>query len=261
MRESFQFALDQPERTVQIQFRHQNKNGEWRYLELVGQNHLQDPEIGGFVADCRDVTDRWRAEEELRNSEEQYRLLFHGNPDPMWVFDLETLAFLEVNEAAIQHYGYSRQEFLTKTLDDIRHTEKDSPPKNPSLDAAGRSVIWRHRRKDGSLIDVEVVWRPIVFGERLAALAMGTDATERLRTEHRNAVFSKLGHRLSSASNNTGAAAIICEAADALFKWDDFSLDLYFAESDEVYSLLTITTVEGSGWKFPRRRSPRPPTR
>jgi PAS domain-containing protein len=45
------------------------------------------------VVNCRDVTDRWRAEEELRDSEKQYRLLFHNNPNPMWVFDLETLAF------------------------------------------------------------------------------------------------------------------------------------------------------------------------
>ena len=184
--------LDHPDRTEQIQFRHQNKDGEWRHLELVGQNRLHDPEIGGIVANCRDVTDRWRAEEELRNSEKQYRLLFQGNPNPMWVFDLETLAFLEVNEAAIQHYGYSREEFLAMTLMDIRPPEKDGPPKTPSPDTADRGIIWRHRRKDGSLIDVEVVWRPIVFRDRFAALTMATDVTERLRAEHRNTVFSKL---------------------------------------------------------------------
>jgi PAS domain S-box-containing protein len=255
--EAFQLALDHPERTVKMQFRHQNKGGAWQYLELVGQNRLQDPEIGGIVVNCRDVTDRWRAEEELRNSEEQYRLLFHGNPNPMWVFDLETQAFLEVNEAAIQHYGYSREEFLTKTLMSIRLTEKDGPPKTLSPEMADRSIIWRHRRKDGSLIDVEVVWSPIVFGERFAALTMATDVTERLRTEHRNAVFSKLGHRLSSATTNSEAAIIICEAADALFKWNDFALDLYFAESDEVFSLLTITTVEGQRVEIPSSPQPR----
>jgi PAS domain S-box-containing protein len=257
-REAFQFALAHPERTVQIQFRHQNKNGEWRHLELVGQNRLQDPEINGLVADCRDVTDRWCAEEELRNSERQYRLLFHGNPNPMWVFDLETQAFLEVNEAAIQHYGYSREEFLTRTLADIRPAEKSGSPKTISLDAPDRKVIWRHRRKDGSLIDVEVVWSPLVFGERFAALAMASDVTERLRTEHRNSVFSKLGHRLSSASTNSEAATIICEAADALFQWDDFTLDLYFAEYDEVFSLLSVTTVEGRRVEIPS--SPQPKT-
>ena len=258
VREALQFALDHPERTVKIQFRHQNKNGEWRHLELVGQNHLADPEIGGLVADCRDVTDRWRAEEELRNSEKQYRLLFHGNPNPMWVFDLETQAFLEVNEAAIQHYGYSREEFLTKTLADIRPSEKNGRPRNAALDTAVRNIIWRHRRKDGSLIDVEVIWSPMVFGERLAALTMASDVSERLRIEHRNSVFSKLGHRLSSASTSSEAATIICEAADALFQWDDFALDLYFAERDEVFSLLTVTTVEGRRVEIPA--SPQPKT-
>ena len=141
VKEALQFALDQPEQTVKIQYRHQNKNGEWRHLELVGQNRLQDPEIGGLVANCRDVTDRWRAEEELRNSEKQYRLLFHGNPNPMWVFDLETQAFLEVNEAAIKHYGYSREEFLTKTLADIRPPGKGRPA---AAHSAGHRRSQRH---------------------------------------------------------------------------------------------------------------------
>ncbi|MFZ0825968.1 MAG: PAS domain S-box protein [Verrucomicrobiia bacterium] len=258
VKEVLQIALDQPDRTVKIQFRNQHKNGDWRHLELIGQNSLQDPEISGIVANCRDVTDRWRAEEELRNSEKQYRLLFHGNPNPMWVFDLETQAFLEVNEAAIKHYGYSREEFLTKTLGDIRPPEKGGPP-NPILsETSGRNLIWRQWRKDGSLIDVEMFWSPIVFGERFAALAMATDVTKRLRTEHRNGVFSKLGHRLSSATTSSEAAKIICEAADALFKWDDFALDLYFAERDEVYSLLTITTVGGQRVEIPS--SPQPKT-
>ena len=258
VKEALQFALDQPGRTVKIQYRHQNKNGEWQHLELVGQNRLQDPEIGGLVANCRDVTDRWRVEEELRNGEKQYRLLFHGNPNPMWVFDLETQAFLEVNQAAIKHYGYSREEFLTKTLADICPPEKGGQPKPISPDPAGRNFISRHRRKDGSLIDVEIFWSPIAFGERFGALAMATDVTERLRTEHRNAVFTKLGHRLSSATTNSEAATIICEAADALFKWDDFVLDLYFAERDEVFSLLTITTVGGQRVEIPS--SPQPKT-
>jgi len=255
---AIQQAINQPDQTVKIQFRHRNKMGEWRQLELVGQNRLQDPEIGGLVASCRDVTDRWRVEEELRNSEKQYRLLFQGNPNPMWVFDLETQAFLEVNEAAIKHYGYSREEFLAHTLADIRPLEKGGPPPPISPDTAGRNLIWRHRRKDGSLIDVEIFWSPIAFGERFAALAMATDVTERLRTEHRNAVFSKLGHRLSSATTSSEAATIICEAADALFKWDDFALDLYFAERDEVFSLLAITTVGGQRVEIPS--SPQPKT-
>ena len=257
-REALQFGIDHPERPVKVQLRCQRKDGEWRYLEIVGQNRLDDPKMTGIVINSRDVTDRWRAEEDVRSSEKQYRLLFQDNPNPMWVFDLETLAFLEVNEAAIKHYGYSREEFLAMTVADIRPPEKDDASPNIALDTADRSHVWRHRCKDGSLIDVEVIWSPIVFRGRFAALALATDVTERRHVEHRNAVFSKLGHRLSSATTASEAARVICEAADALFKWDDFALDLYAAEHDEVFSLLNITTVENRRVEIPS--SPQPKT-
>ena len=257
-REAFQLALDHPERAVKVQLRYKSRDGEWRRLELVGKNRLDDPEINGIAANCRDVTDRWRAEEELRDSERQYRLLFHSNPNPVWVFDLETQAFLEVNESAIRHYGYSRKEFLAMTISDIRATEKDRLHKAAAPEAASQGLVWRHRRKNGSEIDVEVIWTPMVFHDRFAALTMAVDVTERRRMEHRNTVFSKLSHRLSSATTAAEAARIICEAADALFEWTDFALDLYDAGRDEVSSLLNITTVEGRRVEIPP--SPQPKT-
>ena len=155
--EAFQLALAEPGRTIKIQLRYKNRAGEWRRLELVGSNRLADPEINGIAVNCRDVTDRWRAEEELRDSERQYRLLFESNPNPVWVFDLETQKFLEVNEAAIQHYGYSHAEFLAMTISDLRPPEKDRRQTMAVPDAASQGLVWRHRRKDGSLIDVEVI--------------------------------------------------------------------------------------------------------
>ncbi|MGD0744179.1 MAG: PAS domain S-box protein, partial [Verrucomicrobiota bacterium] len=256
--EAFQLALDDPERTIKVQFRYRKRDGEWRQLETVGRNRLQDPEMAGIVINARDVTDRWRAEEDVRSSEQQYRLLFQGNPNPMWVFDLETLAFLEVNEAATMHYGYSREEFLAMSVADIQSPQEDDTPKGVALNAADHSHVCCHRRKDGSRIEVELIWSPIAFRSRFAALAMAADVTERRRVEHRNAVFSKLSHRLSSATTASEAAVIICEAADALFKWDDFALDLYSAEHDEVFSLLNITTVENRRVEIPS--SPQPKT-
>ncbi|HEX5397969.1 MAG TPA: PAS domain S-box protein, partial [Verrucomicrobiae bacterium] len=250
-REAFQLALDHPERTIKIQLRYKNRAGEWRRLELVGNNQLADPEIAGIVANYRDVTDRWRAEEDLRDSERHYRLLFHSNPNPMWVFDLETQTFLEVNEAAIRHYGYARREFLAMTISELRAPEEDPVHKTAIPDTAGQGRVWRHRRSDGSLIDVEVIWTPMVFHGRFAALTMAVDVTERLRMEHRNTVFSKLSHRLSSATTGVEAAMIICEAAEALFHWTDFTLNLYDAGRDEVSSLLNIATIEGRRIEVP----------
>ncbi|HJQ23668.1 MAG TPA: PAS domain S-box protein [Blastocatellia bacterium] len=135
---------------------------------------------------ARDITERKRAEEALKESEERYRLLFESNPQPMWVFDLETFAFLAINEAAVNHYGYSRDEFLAMTVKDIR-----PPEEVPGLmeylakPAAGldRAGAWRHRKKDGRVIDVEITAHRLTFAGRPAELVLVNDVTERLTAE------------------------------------------------------------------------------
>jgi PAS domain S-box-containing protein len=142
--------------------------------------------ISGVVLVFRDVTLRRRAQRQLEESESRYRLLFEANPQPMWVFARETLAFLAVNHAAIAHYGYSREEFLSMTLRDIRPPE-DVPAllehTSHSLSVPHTDGPWRHRRKDGSILIVEIAAHPIQFGDRPASLVMPTDITERTRLE------------------------------------------------------------------------------
>ena len=188
-RKAFQRALDHPDSVVTHEFRCRRKNGSWCHLEVVGQNRLDDPEIAGVVLNTRDISDRKRAEAELRESEKQYRLIFDGSPTPMWVTDVETLDFLEVNEAAIQHYGYSREEFLGMNSLAIRasgDTERyrkyvDEVIKTDLGAGTGRAGLWRHRKKGGEMIDVEVTWSKITFGSRPALLIMAHDVTERKR--------------------------------------------------------------------------------
>jgi two-component system cell cycle sensor histidine kinase/response regulator CckA len=134
----------------------------------------------------RDITERQKAEEALRESEERYRLLFENNPQPMWVFDDETLAFLAVNDAACQHYGYTREEFLAMTIGDI-HPPEDLPLVRGSLEGDEskfrRAGVWRHRRKNGTLMEVEIASHAMQFVGRSAHLALATDVTERKRAE------------------------------------------------------------------------------
>src|SRR5665213_1756129 len=126
------------------------------------------------IDEAGERTLRHEAQEEVRRSEKQYRILFQGNPHPMWVFDLETMKFLEVNESAVQHYGYSRDEFLKMSLGDLRINDPDLAAVNAG-NASG--LIWRHRRKDGEPMDMEVIWTPLAFHGKLAALTMATDVT------------------------------------------------------------------------------------
>jgi PAS domain S-box-containing protein len=119
-------------------------------------------------------------------SASDYQLLFDASPRPMWVYDVETLAFLAVNEAAIAAYGYSRDEFLAMTIADIRPAE-DVPALLAAVARSGErptlSTGWRHRKKDGSVIAVEISSCPLVFGGRRAELVLPNDVSERLRLE------------------------------------------------------------------------------
>jgi signal transduction histidine kinase len=98
------------------------------------------------------------------------RRLFEENSEPMWVVDLSNV--VEVNRAAVLHYGYSRDEFLAMTIADLEESATEGPP-----------VVWKHRRKDGTLIDVEVTSFAVTFGGRPALLTSALDVTSRWTTE------------------------------------------------------------------------------
>jgi PAS domain S-box-containing protein len=129
---------------------------------------------------------RERAETELRRSEESFRLLFASNPQPMWVYKQPTLEFLEVNAAATASYGYTRAEFLTMRLTDIR-TPAESVRLLDALGRGDQQTLTHgasvHRFKDGQLIDVEVAAHPLSFGGVEAALGVVFDVTARKRAE------------------------------------------------------------------------------
>jgi PAS domain S-box-containing protein len=129
------------------------------------------------------------AESELRKSEEQYRMLFQANPLPMWVFDTETLRFLAVNDAALHHYGYTLSEFLSMTIKDIRPPEElrrflhDIQLNQKQGFHDSYAEPWKHRKKDGAVIDVEISSHPIQFRAVAAQLVMVNDVTERKKLE------------------------------------------------------------------------------
>lgn len=144
-------------------------------------------EIGGIIVYTEVITERKKMEISLRESEEKYKFLFYNNPQPSWIYDLESLSFLEVNNVAIIHYGYTREEFLQMTLKDIRPSE-DIPQlineiygKIRPEDSNGRH--WRHLKKNGEIIYVEIYSHAIDYLGKPARHVLINDITDRLETE------------------------------------------------------------------------------
>jgi PAS domain S-box-containing protein len=167
---------------VYYQFRARNAEGQERWLEIATstiKDRLGD--AMGFRAVARDITDRKEIELALRESQERYRLLFDSTPQPILVYDEESHAILAVNEAAINSYGYSRDEFLTLTFDDLRSNGNLSPEtiSSGSLDEPLVSKPLRQRRKDKSTIYVELISLKLIFNNRNARLVIANDVTER----------------------------------------------------------------------------------
>jgi PAS domain S-box-containing protein len=120
----------------------------------------------------------------LKQSEEKYRNLFHLSPQPMWVFDNETFKFLSVNEAAIQHYGYSKEEFLAMTIKDIRAASDakmvDEIVSTTKKNQAFYKGTFSHYKKNGDLIYVDIQSNTINFNGKMARLVLATDISERI---------------------------------------------------------------------------------
>ena len=166
-----------------------SKNGKEYQISDSGSPIVDDGgKISGVVLVFRDVTEEYQLHQALRESETGFRLMFENNPQPMWIYDLETLAFLKVNQAALSHYGYSEAEFYKMTIKDIR-PEADLDRLNENLQQEGqimeRSGQWRHLKKDGSLIDVEISSHSVVYNKRPARHVLILDVTDRVGMERR----------------------------------------------------------------------------
>lgn len=165
----------------------------------------------------------------LENSEQRYRTLFFAHPQPMWVYDLKSLKFLAVNQAAIQHYGYSQAEFILMKITEILAPE-EIPRLLESLSKIEMGLnqieLWRHHKKDGTLIAVEVTRNTLDWKGKLAEVILAQDVTERLQTkaqlEHyafndlltglanRSLLLERLQFAISYPSKRSNTFAVLC---------------------------------------------------
>jgi PAS domain S-box-containing protein len=149
--------------------------------------------IASFLGVTRDVTQRKEADRKLQESEQRYRKLFELNPVPTWIYDTNTLKFLDVNNAAIRHYGYSAEEFKKMTIEEIRPgTEKqrlresiERQRKRIHGESASSTRLWKHLKKDGTEVDVEVQATSLDVNDPLSRLVTINDVTEKLKTQNK----------------------------------------------------------------------------
>ena len=176
------FKKGQPVRAELINYK---KDGEefWLELDIVP---IADS-TGGFthwVSVQRDITQRKLAEQALIESEQRYLSLFESAPVPLWVYDLTTWKFLAVNKAATQNYGYSVEEFMSMTLFDISpESEREGLRKRLTGQDTTGSEFWTHRIKDGSLLMVRLMSKPMQYASLQARLVVALDVTAQRKAE------------------------------------------------------------------------------
>lgn len=208
------------------------KTGETRWIRDFA-NPIWDAaqqRVGGLYGAVQDVTEHKLAQEKLKKSEERYRYLFENHPYPMWIYDRKTLAFLDVNEAAILKYGYTRQEFLNMTIVDIRPSEDVdhlmnnlAQPRQP----LEHSDSWKHRLKDGTIIHVEITSHTLDIDGHESALVIAQDVSERVQAEEHIAYQAKL-------LDNINDAIIASDEQFRLTAWNAAAESMYGWKAEEV---------------------------
>jgi PAS domain S-box-containing protein len=206
-------------------------NGTVNYFESYFKPAKNEKkEIIGAIVSTRNTTEKKLAEieqlkikEDLRFSEQQYRTLFESNPLPCWIYDIETQIFLEVNEAAIKHYGYTREEFLQLTIFDIQAEENIEKLKNRIYNNRTQKTYslnnWQHKIKDGRIIFVDLRINTISYQGREANLVVSHDVTPKVVTE--------IELRKSNERFRLAAKA----SSEALWEWDVITKEAYISST------------------------------
>lgn len=238
-------GLDETD-TVQ-EFRHQfvakRASGEERWLDLTLspiRNRLD--ETTGFRGIARDITERKQAELALRDSEERYRLLFESTPQPMFVYDTESLRFLTVNEAAIRAYGYTRDEFLSLTIGDISVADENN-----------LSGPCRHRTKGKKTIYVEMNSHPVTFDGKLGELVIINNVTERRlldeRQQHLLASLQQLAIEWRQTFDAIDFPVLIVDLEGTIRRSNAAAEQVAGAHAEQLVGLSVASLGEGQPWR------------
>jgi PAS domain S-box-containing protein len=179
------------------EYRLKKSNGQYAYVHdrgyiIYSAEHRPIRMIGAI----QDITVRKRSEETILASEEKYRQIFYKNPYPTWIFELDTLRIVEVNDAAVEKYGYGKSEFYRLTMRELHPSGEGElfvesiRSQEPEVNVERK--LWHHRNRSGDIITVEITPHRIDYFGKPCMQVIINDVTERLRLEKELA----LQHRL-----------------------------------------------------------------
>ena len=225
---------------------------EYHIADSASPIKTKEGAICGVVLIFSDITERYAAQEKLKLSEETYRLIYDYNPVPIIIYDVETLFFLSVNNAAIEKYGYTREEFMKLTVLDVRpESEIERMKQSARLisHTVTKAGIFCQRKKNGDLIDVEIIRLDITFEGRNAKLCIAHDLTEHLQAERllqeknkeieaQNEEYRQINDELIIARDQVIKSE---EKYRLLFEWNPMPMAIYDAETLAILSVNNAT--------------------
>jgi PAS domain S-box-containing protein len=244
--------------SVDVEFRFSDSGRSGWVSNTYSPHRNAQGEIVGVIGIVRDISERKRSEEAVRENERRFRAVFERAGDALLIFDDEA-RLVDVNAAACELYGRPREELLGQRMEDLRTSEYRFQDAWRELLREGhlRGEI-RVPRPDGTIRDVEYEATARFLPGRHVTIQR--DITDRRRAERRERVFSDLGLKLSSAQTASEAAGVIAGCADDLWHWDACTVDLYSEGTDRVDPLLTVDTIDGERRSVAPTRVNAPPS-
>ncbi|MGA9637451.1 PAS domain S-box protein [Flavobacterium sp.] len=195
-------------------------------VEVEISNRLMEGK--GFFAIIHDISERKKAELRVNESEEKYRYLFNINPAHIIIWDMESLEVLEINQAVLEKYGYSRDEWNSMSVLDYRPLEDYQAIKEFAKDTLEGSketvkVNWRHIKKNGEEMLVEITSHKIIYNNRKAILSLGLDVTERVKTQNK---LKQSEEKYHSLIENAGDAIFMVDKDSKIIEVNRSACDL-----------------------------------